>query len=168
MLNALYALADQGLSFRVALAGENFRVKPEEFGAARERLGSRLVHYGYAESEAEYAQLLWGADIVLSTAIHEFFGVSVVEAIYCGCHPVLPNRLSYPELIPPGLRTAYLYDGVEDLATRLAGALADPNAMTALRERVAKFDWSVQTPIYDALFEGVAMRIAGGGDGTPL
>ena len=48
----------------------------------------------------EYAALLWAADLVVSTAIHEFFGVAVVEAIYCGCRPVLPWRLSYPELIP--------------------------------------------------------------------
>ena len=102
MLRALYALADEGLPFRVALAGENFRVQPAEFETARERLGERLVHYGYAESEADYARLLWSADVVLSTAMHEFFGVSVVEAIYCGARPVLPRRLSYPELLPPG------------------------------------------------------------------
>jgi len=73
MLRALYGLADEGLRFRVALAGENFRVTPAEFDQARARLGDRLEHYGYAESQAEYAGLLHRADIVLSTAIHEFF-----------------------------------------------------------------------------------------------
>jgi glycosyltransferase involved in cell wall biosynthesis len=51
MLRALYALADEGMAFRVALAGENFRVRPAEFAAARERLGERLVHFGYAENK---------------------------------------------------------------------------------------------------------------------
>jgi glycosyltransferase involved in cell wall biosynthesis len=152
MLRALVALADEGLRFRVALAGENFRVTPEEFNQARSRLGDRLEHYGYAESEAEYAGLLHGAGIVLSTAIHEFFGVSVVEAIYCGCLPVLPNRLSYPELIPAELHGRCLYDDFAGLLARLRAAIAEPAAPPSLREAMARFDWSLQAPIYDLRF----------------
>ncbi len=102
MLRALYRLADSGADFRVALAGENFRILPEEFAAARELLGERLVHYGYADPET-YGRLLASAHLVLSTAIHEFFGVSVVEAIYCGCWPLLPARLSYPRAAAAGV-----------------------------------------------------------------
>jgi glycosyltransferase involved in cell wall biosynthesis len=153
MLRALHALAVEGQSFRVALAGESFRVQPAEFEEARERLGGRLVHYGYAEAEAEYAHLLWEADIVLSTAIHEFFGVSVVEAIYCGCLPVLPARLSYPELLPPDAHARCLYAGDDDLAAKLRAALADPVAPSSLRAHVARFDWSHMAPRYDALIE---------------
>jgi glycosyltransferase involved in cell wall biosynthesis len=153
MLQALYALADEGLQFRVALAGENFRVTPDEFNQARSRLGDRLEHYGYAESEAEYAELLHRADIVLSTAIHEFFGVSVVEAIYRGCLPVLPRRLSYPELLPPELHERCLYDDFAGLLARLRSAIAEPAAPSTLREAMARFDWSLQAPAYDALME---------------
>jgi glycosyltransferase involved in cell wall biosynthesis len=155
MLRALYALADEGVAFRVALAGENFRLLPVEFAAARERLGDRLVHYGYVESEADYARLLWDADVVLSTAIHEFFGVSVVEAIYCGCYPVLPNRLSYPELIPPALHGLCLYDDFAGLLTRLCVALAQPTTLPGLQEAAGRFDWTVLAPEYDELMEAV-------------
>jgi glycosyltransferase involved in cell wall biosynthesis len=151
MLRALYALADEGLPFRAALAGENFRVMPAEFDEARSRLGDRLVHYGYAASEAEYAGLLHRADIVLSTAIHEFFGVSVVEAAFCGCLPVLPDRLSYPELIPPELHDRCLYDDFSGLLNRLRAAIAAPDAPPSLRRAMARFDWSVQAAEYDAL-----------------
>lgn len=153
MLRALYALADEGVPFRVALAGENFRVQPAEFVAAKERLGTRLVHYGYAESAADYAGLLRSADVVLSTAIHEFFGVSVVEAIYCGAWPVLPRRLSYPELLPPHVHARCLYDDFPGLLTLLRSAVAHPPSEPALREFVAQFDWSHQAPRYDALIE---------------
>ncbi len=156
MLRALYTLQDEGLDFRVALAGESFRVQPAEFDAARARLGERLAHYGYAERLADYARLLWDADIVLSTAIHEFFGVSIVEAIYCGCLPVLPRRLSYPELIPAELHERCLYDDFDGLLSRLRGALAAPQAPEILRGWVAQFDWSVQAGAYDALMEQAA------------
>lgn len=154
MLRALYTLADEGLPFRVALAGESFRLQPVEFETARARLGGRLVHYGYAAREADYASLLWSADVVLSTAIHEFFGVSVVEALYCGARPVLPRRLSYPELLPAALHGECLYDGFEGLLTTLRRALStapDDLASEAIRSHVARFDWRVQGPIYDEL-----------------
>ncbi len=158
MLAALYALADEGLAFRVALAGENFRVEPVEFAEARARLGHRLVHFGYAVTEADYARLLRSADIVLSTAIHEFFGVGVVEAIYCGARPVLPNRLSYPELLPPEAHGACLYDDFAGLLGRLRAALATPRGEPAWRDHVAQFDWGVQAPVYDELLDSVALR----------
>jgi|YNPNPStandDraft_1061719.scaffolds.fasta_scaffold07739_2 glycosyltransferase involved in cell wall biosynthesis len=155
MLRALYALADAGIPFRVALAGANPRVAPAEFLAARARLGERLIHYGYIEERSDYARLLWEADVVLSTAIHEFFGVGVVEAIYCGCLPLLPNRLSYPELIPAPYHTLCLYDNFDGLVAHLKEALANPSPPAALRQWVAQFDWSVQAPLYDALMAAV-------------
>ena len=161
MLSALYTLADEGLPFRVALAGESFRVQPVEFEAARERLGGRLVHYGYAESEADYARLLWSADASLSTAIHEFFGVSVVEALYCGARPVLPRRLSYPELLPAEVHDACLYEDFGGLLARLRAALKESPAGgawdgEATRSHVVNFDWSIQAPVYDALLLNMA------------
>ena len=75
---ALYRLADEGIAFRVALAGENFQKEPVAFEAARRLLGERVVHYGYAADLAEYARLLWTADYVVSTANQDFFG-------HCDC-----------------------------------------------------------------------------------
>jgi glycosyltransferase involved in cell wall biosynthesis len=150
MLKTLYELQDTGSEFKVALAGESFRVQPGEFVEARERLGSRLVHYGYAAGAEQYARLLWEADIVLSTAVHEFFGISVVEAMYCGCAPVLPNRLSYPELIPAHAHDRHLYHSFGQLLDQLRALLTAPSAGD-LHEAVARFDWSLQAPAYDQL-----------------
>ncbi|MGQ9489360.1 MAG: tRNA-queuosine alpha-mannosyltransferase domain-containing protein [Anaerolineae bacterium] len=160
MLRALYALADEGIAFRVALAGENARMQPTEFLEARERLGTRVVHYGYLADDAAYARLLWSADVVLSTAIHEFFGVGVVEAIYCGARPVLPDRLSYPELLPAEVHAACLYRDFDGLLAQLRAALVEPRGMPALRDHVARFDWAIQAPIYDDLLEEVARQSA--------
>jgi glycosyltransferase involved in cell wall biosynthesis len=155
---ALDALVAQGIAFRVALAGSNVRQKPEEFAAARERLGARVVHYGRADTET-YHRLLRQSDVVVSTAIHEFFGIAVVEAVYCGCFPVLPRRLAYPETMPPRHHDACLYEDFDGLVARLRWALThtvEARRIAAdLREAVARFDWSVMAPRYDAALESL-------------
>ena len=155
---ALFTLADEGRDFRVALAGKGHRQAAPEFEAARERLGTRVVHFGYAD-EARYRALLRQADLVVSTAIHEFFGVAVVEAIYCGCCPVLPRRLAYPELIPEQYHAACLYEDFEGLLAHLRRYLTHPDHARAvaaeLRPAVARFDWSEVGPRYDEEMEKV-------------
>lgn len=150
---ALEALVTEGVAFRVALAGSNVRQQPEEFEAARKRLGARVVHFGRAD-RATYRRLLWEADVVVSTAIHEFFGIAVVEAVYCGCFPVLPRRLAYPELLPGRYHATCIYDGFDDLVARLRWALTHPvearDAAQGLDAAVARFDWQVMAPQYDA------------------
>ena len=94
-LEASVILAGRGLDFRVVLAGEPFVDQPEEYREAIDALGDRVVHRGYLD-EAGYIEALHAADVVVSTAHQEFFGVSVVEAMYAGALPVLPDRLVVP------------------------------------------------------------------------
>lgn len=152
---ALYTLAAEGYDFRVALLGEHFVGAPPEFEEARARLEGRIVQFGYAESFADYARWLWQGDIVVSTALHDFFGAAVVEAIYCGCWPILPERLAYPQFIPPEHRAACLYRDHEGLLARLRWAIAHVEALraTSLRGAVEQYDWSMMAGVYDARME---------------
>ena len=51
-----------------------------------------------------YESIIGTADWVCSTARHEFFGLSVVEAMFAGCMPWVPAGLSYRELLPAAAR----------------------------------------------------------------
>jgi glycosyltransferase involved in cell wall biosynthesis len=157
-------LDDAGAKFRLILAGEHFDQQPPEFDRAFERYAERIIHYGYAEDFAEYSRLLHRADIVVSTAIHEFFGVAMLEAIYCGCHPLLPARLSYPEIIPeslhrPLLHAPILYDD-DDAAFRLMMRLLKGEdrvlPLESLRGIVQHLDWSQHIQHYDRVIEETA------------
>ena len=148
----LYRLQDAGSDFRLAVAGENFRNVPHEFEIARQRLARRIVHWGYVDSYAEYAALLQQADLVISTADHEFFGVSVLEAITAGAFPLLPSRLSYPELIPDQLHPACLYTDEDDLYTKVRIRLEQPRPPPpSLQQHILRnFNWPVVAQQVDA------------------
>ncbi|MDX1614290.1 MAG: DUF3524 domain-containing protein [Candidatus Promineifilaceae bacterium] len=152
---ALDRLAEQGHEFRVAVCGQNFRRQPSEFTEAIERLGQRVIHVGFAD-QTTYHRLLWESEITISTAIHEFFGVSIVEAIACATLPVLPRRLSYPELIPNWADDLCLYDNQSGLLARLKYALENRDDARAKARRLAatvrRFAWQRVAPAYDAVF----------------
>ena len=156
-------LDDAGCAFRLILAGERFEEQPPAFETAFGRYADRILHYGYAEDLEEYAGLLHRADLVVSTSNHEFFGVAIMEAIRCGCHPLLPNRLTYPELIPPALHhpllhAPILYEDDNDLfeiLRRILEGKERPLPEPVLAEIPEPLAWPEQIAAYDALFESV-------------
>lgn len=54
----------------------------------------------------EYYDVLCKSKIVLAPSEQETFGIGVVEAIACGCIPIVPNRLSFLDYVP----LEYRYD----------------------------------------------------------
>lgn len=148
----LYRLQEDGIPFQVALCGERFSRSPDAFDAAIARLGPRIIHAGFADDNT-YRQLLWRSDLVVSTAIHEFFGISVLEALHCRTFPLLPHRLSYPELLPDAWHVACLYHNDADLYEKAVAALTNLSATRAAARRLAtsasRFDWRRIAPAYD-------------------
>lgn len=97
LLLFLKQLSTKGVSFEINIVGESFRNEPVEFKLIQSMFTGQLRKFGYVEDVEEYYALLSRCDIVLSTSIHEFQGVSVMEAVAAGCVPLVPNRLSYCE-----------------------------------------------------------------------
>jgi len=127
---ALDRLRDRNIPFRVSIVGQQFRDCPPEFDQARIRLGGNIENWGFLKDEKEYRSLLSGADLVVSTALHDFQGLSVLEAVAAGCLPLVPDRLAYPEFIPARLRYASFDEDEEresqELAARLEELCRDP------------------------------------------
>lgn len=151
-IKALKVIDEEGLPFQIALCGERFG-KPESFFEEFvAMLADKIVHNGYANEE-EYRRLLEQAAIIVSTADHENFGIGALEAVHAKTFPILPNRLSYPELIPPEYHSDCLYTNFEGLLSRLRWALQNPAAAhsiaTRLSTHVSAYNWRRIAPIYD-------------------
>ncbi|MDM8519860.1 DUF3524 domain-containing protein [Anaerolineales bacterium HSG6] len=158
---ALTILSERGLSFELAVLGENFSQQPKVFLQSQTRLAKHIVQFGYADSFADYARWLWRADILPVTSNQDFFGGTVVEAIYCNCFPLLPHRLAYPYLIPAKYQPDCFYHDFDELVSRLEQAIIniEQTRQFSLREVVAQYDWQIQAEGYDQLFAELAGRL---------
>lgn len=149
---AVEQLAAEGLDFEVAVAGQSFRETEALVAEAASVLGGRLVHLGEPENRDDYARLLAGADVAVSTAVNEFFGLAMIEACYAGCTPLVPDRLAYPELYPPECR----YRTAEELVARLRGAIMHRPAPGTHRALAEPFTFDALVAKYATVFAEVA------------
>lgn len=151
--DVLEKLQEQGVDFQIALMGENFGKIPEEFFKARDIFKNKIVVFGYVESRTEYIQWLKRGAIVISTADQENFGMSVIEAMIMGCIPLLPNRLSYPEILPEKFHTQFLYKNKYDLAEKLGQIISNVKAYEDIQNQLAlemtSFLWENVVGSYD-------------------
>ncbi|WP_417519734.1 tRNA-queuosine alpha-mannosyltransferase domain-containing protein [Marinobacter sp.] len=155
LLAILQELDRRAVNFQVCILGESFRKVPEALVTIREQFSHRLVQFGYAPNRAQYYEWLGSADIILSTALHEFQGLAVLEAVAAGCVPIAPEREVYPELFAP----EYLYpDCGDDISAEAvyAAALIENQAADSGQERlpvpgVQRFSRDALVPGYKAL-----------------
>lgn len=130
------ALLAQGVTCQVILLGEEgVAVSDSDFSRARDALGARVRHWGFARSRDAYADLLRTADVVVSTAYHEFFGVGMLEGVFAGAFPLAPVGLAYEEVFTPDVREAARVEHSEKRARALidgASRVADDGDLYAL------------------------------------
>jgi len=160
----LSRLAQAGAAFEVVLVGEQFRTAPEAFTQGLAELGARVVHAGFVDERSDYEAWLRTSDVVVSTAIQENFGIAVVEAMLAGCVPLLPQRLSYPELLPDWAHASGLYTSADDLLKRLYALCTTERAAWPLDPQVLaaavaeRFEATRQVPRLDDALAAVALR----------
>ena len=153
----LYQLQKNDIMFEVVVLGENFHTTPNIFDRAKERLKKQIVHFGYCEDFSEYAKWLWKADIIPVTSNQDFFGGSVVEAIYCGTYPILPRRLTYPELLTEKDYNSHFYDNDSELYNKVEKAILNiaETRKIKISPSFKQYDWKKMAPKYDQLLSSI-------------
>ena len=156
LLSTLRGLREGGARFELALIGQQFRDSPQAFDTIADEFSSELVQFGFVEGRKNYQQWLIAADMVLSTAIHEFQGLAILEAVALGCVPVVPDRLAYAELYAEVFR---YHSSPQEPAREVQAAvsLVEELAALMLEGQVRPPDVSIYSvealqPRYESLF----------------
>jgi glycosyltransferase involved in cell wall biosynthesis len=151
----LLELAEENLPFEVSVLGRAYRDTPESMTRAREKLAGRIVCWGFEQGKA-YADALAAADVVVSTAWQETQGIAVIEAMRSGCDPLLPDRLSYPEVLGTKLEQKHLYKTKGELRRRLRWMMKHPDRVRDTEDHAREMDrfgWPAVAPQFDALLQ---------------
>ena len=117
-------LRAKNIPFRLSVIGQSFQDRPAIFEKAHISFRDYIDLWGYQQSREDYERVLMHADVIVSTANHEFFGIGILEAVAAGAYPLVPNRLSYPEILGLGRLEdsgRFFYDGTaRELADKLS------------------------------------------------
>ena len=156
-VHAMTLLAAEGYEFSLYALGEVERAGEKAHRRMTEQLSDRVLISGTQHRDT-YRQILCNSDLVVSTAHHEFFGIAIAEAIAAGARPLIPDRLSYPEIVPREFSSEYLYSGPFDEALRatLPKSRDDLHInRRRTRECISAFAWEALAPKYDSLLDGL-------------
>jgi glycosyltransferase involved in cell wall biosynthesis len=152
---ALYSLQEQNIAFRLVVLGKAYGKAPPIFDEAKSRLHHHILHWGYCASREEYFYWLGQSDIAAITSYQDFFGMSVIEAAWMGCTPLLPRRLAYPEIFGE-LAEWYDTDGafINRLRQLIVNFIPAPYSLS-LREKLKKHLWENCIREYDTHFDSM-------------
>jgi len=154
---SLLKIKRDNIPFKLIVTGEEHGNTPEIFFKAQKELEDNILHFGYADSFEHYAELLWMADIIPVTSNQDFFGISIMEAVYCDCIPLLPKRLTYPELFNAKRNKDFFYRDDEEFYKKLKLILGDITKykFDNFSKIATTYDWTERIDEYDDLFESL-------------
>ena len=150
------ALEASGLICELNIVGQQFRQIPKAFSLIETILEQSSTlqkgRWGYIDSASDYQQLLQQCDVVVSTALHDYQGIAVLEAVQADCVPLLPNHIVYPEIFSD----EYLYpvaidQGLIDeriTAHNMLKLLESWQQGMPLIPNISRFEWHKQRDYY--------------------
>ena len=159
----LFDLNANHIDFQLIILGESYQDYPAVFDTAKKELNNKIIHFGYCQNKNEYIKYLKLANILPVTSNQDFFGISIVEAISYGVYPILPNRLSYPELFENKTNPYIFYNNESELKDKIISAINNTDLlldhMKNLKENVyRKFNWKTASKKYDRTFESLIIN----------
>lgn len=144
-----------GDKFNLIVLGQEFDTQMKEFTTAKQEFKDEIIHFGYCKDPEDYKKYLLISDIIPVTSIQEFFGISVMEAVFCNTYPILPNRLTYPELFDSNENKEIFYNDDNELIEKLHLLLNQPDKINNHKYHLisSRYNWKNMIKEYDEIFE---------------
>lgn len=150
-INLIDSLLENKLEFKINITS---KLSPSDAEKLKSKYGKYLNHIGNITSYESYLKLVSQSNILPVTSIHDFFGISVLEAIHCGCYPILPSDLCYQEHFI-SYNEEYFYKDDTDLfkkTTEIIQLFSGINESCKSNFKLKNFDWNDIIKFYDMFF----------------
>ena len=156
----LKKLKDKRIDFNLIVIGESFGNSPKIFEKAKIEFKEHIIKWGYQKSIEDYIDSLFNSDIIPVTSNHDFFGTSVMEAVFCNVWPILPDRLSYKELFKDKGYIENIYTNDNQLMKKIEGAIKNIHQIRgkSLTKIAQEYDWKKLARVYDTEFEKITQK----------
>ena len=156
--DTLFKLKNKKIDFKLIVLGEKYQEYPKIFDIAKEKLKNEILHFGYCNSHKEYIKWIKMTNILPVTSNQDFFGISIVEAVGYGNYPILPKRLSYPEIFKYKNNMELFYSEDEELLNMLIKTINNINKLDKKIDSLSnyiykKYNWETISKEYDKTFE---------------
>ena len=145
------------MDFNLIVIGESFGNSPKVFQQAKIEFEKHIIKWGYQKSIKDYIDCLSMSDIIPVTSNHDFFGISVMEAVFCNVWPILPDRLSYRELFKNKGHIENIYTNENQLIKKIEAAIKNIHERRnqSLKKVAQEYDWKRLARVYDSEFEKI-------------
>lgn len=144
------------IDFQLIILGESTTSYPVIFNKIKDEFSNEIVHWGYADNFESYAHLISISTHLPVTSNQDFFGISVVEAIYCGVIPLLPNRLAFPEHLAEN-SDEFVYSNEKEMLEKFKAMLYSPEDYRSLLKptinQISEYDWEKMRDNYLVAFK---------------
>ena len=153
--DVIQGLSNKGFDFNLVVLGEEFKTELPCFNQARSKLDKHILQFGYTDSFEKYAEWLWKADVLPVTSNQDFFGASIMEAVYCNTVPLLPSRLAYPNLFQEDNNPEIFYQSTNEFIYKLENILRNKEISRGnnYHEIATQYDWSIMSKKYDEVLK---------------
>jgi len=150
---SLITFSNENIPFKLIVLGEHTDSFPKIFNTIQTKLTDHILHFGYIESKDDYYKMVASADIIPVTSKQDFFGISIVEAMYLGVVPLLPNRLVYPEHLPLQYRNTLCYQSTSDYMDKLKNMLVGAFTRIDFKPHLRSYSWEVIIKKFDEMMQ---------------
>lgn len=155
-LETLIEFKDQGIPFKLIMLGSAPKKLMSIFSKAKTQLADNIIQWGRVSTFKEYADFLYQADILPVTSHHDFFGISVLEAVSCHVRPLLPKRCAYPDHFLVEKYPELYYESDEEYKSKLKDLLLNKTAnldLHSLAKITDQFSWKKVIEQFEAKLE---------------
>lgn len=147
----LHEIKRNDLNFKLVLT-QQLKADYSSYNKICAEFNDDILYNGYKDQYKEYCQLVASCDILPVPRGHDFFGISVLEAVSAGLSPILPDNSVYEEHFDSELYSEIYYSTDSEFMEKVINKLKEreKDSSQNLSQIPLKYNWNIISEQYKA------------------